>query len=58
MVVNVLEKLEKKERKQREKEIKTREKEEKKEDKPLDWKELSKREPGAKSQQSKPLLKK
>jgi len=41
-VVNVLEKLEKKERKKREKEMKTAGEKTKKE-KPLSWKELSKR---------------
>lgn len=44
-VVDVLGKLDKKEKKQREKEMKIKEKEEKKEpkEKPLSWKELSKK---------------
>lgn len=42
-MINILEKLEKKERKKREKEIKIKEREEAKKEKPLSWKELSKK---------------
>ena len=43
MVIDVLAKLDKKERKKREKEMRLKEAEEKKKERPLSWKELSKK---------------